>query len=94
VRLRKGFAINVESLYPAKLIIFNNQTNASMPLNMSLPAKAWIKDGLERPVEPKHPGAKIINDSIQNFYIEVRKLISDIELSGLSKRMKAAEIKH
>ena len=84
---------NAEGLYPAKLIIFSNQTNAAISLNVSLPARAWIKDGVERPVEAKYPGARVINDSIQNFYIKVRSIISDLELSGQTKRMKAADIK-
>ena len=79
--------------YPVKIIVFHNQTNAAISLNCYLPEKAWIKNGLERPVKVSHPGAKIINDQIQNFYIELRKKISDLELSGWTKNAKAVDIK-
>ena len=79
--------------YPVKIIISHNQTNAAISLNCYLPKKAWIKDGLERPVKTSHPGAKIINDQIQGFYIELRKKISDLELSGWTKNVKAVDIK-
>jgi integrase len=79
--------------YPAKIIISNNQTNAAISLNCYLPKKAWVGDGLERPVKLSHPGAKIINDQIQSLYIEIRQKISELEMSGWTKNAKASEIK-
>ena len=84
---------NTEGLYPAKIKIFCNQTDVSISLGVSLPEKAWIKDGVERPIVATHPGARIINDDIQALYIRIRKIISDLEISGQTKTMKAAEIK-
>ena len=79
--------------YPAKIVITHNQTNANISLNISLPEKQWIKNGLERPVKSSCPGAKTINDQIQALYIEFRKRISDLELSGWTKNVKASDIK-
>ena len=84
---------NENGNYPAKIVITNNQTNSAISLNCYLPEKAWLGDGLERPVKPSYPGAKIINDQIQNFYIEIRKKVSDLDLSGWTKNVKAADIK-
>ena len=84
---------DTENIYPAKLVIFNNQTSAYISLGISLPEKAWIKDGVERPVVTTHSSARTINDDIQALYIRIRKIISDLELSGQSKSMKAAEVK-
>ena len=79
--------------YPAKIIIVSNQTNASISLNCCLPEKAWLGDGLERPVKTSHPGAKILNDQIQSFYIEIRQKISELELSGWTENAKASDVK-
>ena len=84
---------NSKGNYPAKITISNNQTDSAISLNIDLPKKAWIKNGLERPVKTSHPGAKIINDQIQSLYIELRKKISDLELSGWTKNAKASDIK-
>ena len=84
---------NSEGIYPVKITISNNQTDSSISLNIDVPKKAWIKNGLERPVKTSHSGAKIINDQIQSFYIEFRKKLSDLELSGFCKTAKAADIK-
>ena len=80
--------------YPAKIIIVSNQTNASISLNCCLPEKAWLGDGIERPVKASHPGAKAINDTIQSLYIEIRQKISELELSGWTKNTKASDIKN
>ena len=85
--------VNAEWNYPVKFIIRNNQTNASISVNIDLPEKAWIKNGLERPVKVSHPGAKIINDRIQNLYIQFRKSLSDLEISGFCKNVNAYAIK-
>ena len=80
--------------YPVKITITHNQTNAAISLNCFLPQKAWTGDGLERPVKTSYPGAKIINDQIQSLYIEIRKTVSDLELSGWTKHAKAIDIKN
>lgn len=85
--------LNAEDKYPVKIIIFNNQTNAAISLGISMQEKFWIKDGIERPIKTSYPGAKMINDNIQSLYFEIRQKISDLELSGQTKRMKATDIK-
>ena len=84
---------NAEGNYPVKIRITNNQDNTCISLNVFLPAKSWIKNGVERPVKTSYPGAKVINDQIQSLFIEFRKKISDLELSGFCKNAKAPEIK-
>ena len=84
---------DTEDVYPAKLVIFNNQTSAYISLGISLPEKAWVKDGAERPVITTYPGARIINDDIQALYIRIRKIVSDLEFSGQAEGMKATEVK-
>ncbi|MDR2917805.1 MAG: site-specific integrase [Tannerella sp.] len=79
--------------YPVKIVIFSNQTNASISLNVSIPEKAWIRNGEERPVKTTYPGAKTINDDIQSLFIEFRHKVNDLELKGKAKKMKAADIK-
>ena len=79
--------------FPVKIIITHNQTNSAISFNCYLPAKAWMGDGLERPVKSSYAGAKSINDQIQSLYIELRKKVSDLEISGWAKNMKAADIK-
>ena len=85
---------NENGNYPVKIVIINYNSNAAIPINCYLPEKAWIGDGLERPVKTSYPGAKIINDQIQNFYIEIRKKVSDLDLSGWTKNAKAVDIKN
>ena len=84
---------NKNGNYPVQLVISNNQTNAYIYLSIDLPEKAWIKNGLERPVRSSHPGAMIFNDQIQTLYLEFRKKISDLELCGWCKLVKAIDIK-
>ena len=84
---------NTNGDYPVKLVISNNQTDAYISLNIDLPERAWIKNGIERPVKTSHPGARIINDKIQSLFIEFRKKISDLELSGFCRTSKASDIK-
>jgi len=79
--------------FPVKLIINHNNTNASIPLNFYLPEKAWIGNGIERPVKSTWPGAKTINDHLQLYYIELRKQIADIEKSVNTSNLKASDIK-
>ena len=69
--------------YPVKFIINAGKTNAAISVNISLPSKSWLGNGLERPVKTSYPGAKLINDQIQALYIEFSKRISDLELSIL-----------
>jgi len=79
--------------YPVKLRILHNQSSAYVSLNCFLPEKAWILNGVERPVKTSHPGAKVINDRIESLYIEIRKRILDFKLSGWLKNVKAVDIK-
>jgi len=79
--------------FPVKLIINHNNTNASISLNFYLPEKAWIGNGIERPVKSTWPGAKAINDHLQLYYIELRKQIADIVKSVNTSNLKAADIK-
>ena len=72
---------NAEGKYPVKIVIFNNQSNASISLSVDVPEKAWIADGVERPVKTSYPGAKIINDQIQALFIDIRKQVADLDLS-------------
>ena len=84
---------NRDGDYPVKFVINAGKTNASIPINISLPIKSWLGNGFERPIKTSHPGAKLINDQIQALYIEFRKRISDLELSGWTKNAKASDIK-
>jgi len=84
---------NAEGKYPVKIVIFNNQTNASMSLSFDLPVSAWIKDGLQRPVRQSYPAAKMLNDKIEKIYLDVRGKIFELEESGEINSMKASEIK-
>ena len=79
--------------YPVKFVINAGKTNASIPINISLPTKSWLGNGSERPVKSSYPGSKLINDQMQALYIEFRKRISDLELSGFCKTAKASDIK-
>jgi integrase len=85
---------NAEGNYPVKIIIFNNQTNASVSLNLYIPEKAWSGDGLDRPVKSSHPASKIINNRIQERYTAIMKAIIDLERDGKTVQMKAVEIKN
>jgi integrase len=85
---------NAKGNYPVKIVIFNNQTNASISVSFSVPEGAWLKDGLRRPVKASYPGAKMINDRIETFYMEIRKKILELEESGRILRMKAADVKN
>ena len=84
---------NENGNYPVKIIIVHNQTNSAISINCYLPEKAWLGDGLERPVKVSYAGAKTINDQIQALYIEFRKRVFDLELSGWTKNAKAVDIK-
>lgn len=84
---------NAENKYPVKIIIFNNQSNASISLSLSLPAEAWIKDGMERPIKTSYPASKVLNDQIQKNYLKVMKKVLDLDESGELVSMKAADIK-
>ncbi|MDR2773304.1 MAG: site-specific integrase [Tannerella sp.] len=84
---------NAEGDYPVKLQIFNNQTNASLSLSYYVPERAWAGDGLQRPIKAAYPGSKLINDRIEQFYLNVRDVIISLEHSGRGRAMKAVDIK-
>jgi integrase len=84
---------NAEGNFPVKVVIFNNQTNAAISISFSVPESAWVKDGLQRPVKSSYPGAKMINDRIEKFYLDVRQKVLELEGSGSIQNMKAADIK-
>ncbi|MDR0756466.1 MAG: site-specific integrase [Tannerella sp.] len=85
---------NERGEFPAKIVICNNQTNAALSLNFHLPEKAWEKDGLRRPVKSSYPGAKSINNRIEERYAEALNVIIDLERQGRLPSMKAADIKN
>jgi integrase len=84
---------NAEGKYPVKIVIFNNQTNAAIPISFSVPQGAWAGDGLQRPVKTSYPGSKMINDRIEKLYLDVRQKVLELEESGRILKMKAAAIK-
>jgi hypothetical protein len=84
---------NERGEFPVKIVICNNQTNASLSLNFYLPRKAWEKDGLRRPVKSTHSGAKTINNRIEERYAEILNVIIDLERQGTLSSMKAVDIK-
>ena len=86
-------SVRLWRIWPHMATKKKTQISRKYMANISLPAKVWLGNGLERPVKSSHPGAKIINDQIQGFYIEFRKRISDLELSGWTKTVKASDIK-
>ena len=47
--------VNAEGNYPVKIMIFNNQTDASISLSVFVPEKAWIKNGELRPIKNTYP---------------------------------------
>lgn len=84
---------NAEGKYPVKVILFNNQTNASISISLSLPESAWIKDGMQRPVKTNYPGSKVYNDQIEKSYLNIKKQLFELEESGAINTMKASDIK-
>lgn len=84
---------NAEGRYPVKIIIFNNQANAAISLNLSLPVNAWIKDGLQRPIKSTYPNAKILNDQIEKNYFAIKQKIFELDESGRLSSMKPTDIK-
>lgn len=84
---------NAENRYPVKILIFNKQTNASISLGLSLPASAWIKDGVQRPIKTTYSNAKLLNDQIEKNYFHIKKKIFELEESGRINLMKASHIK-
>lgn len=84
---------NEKGLYPVRFAIFNNQTNTSISLNLFLPESAWLGDGLQRPINQKFSGSKLYNDQIEKNYLNVKKMLFELEESGKLNRMTAVDIK-
>jgi integrase len=76
-----------------KLVISNNQTDAYISLSVYVPESAWERDGLQRPVKKNYSVSKMINDRIEQGYLEAKKKMFELENSGEIRRMKASEIK-
>jgi integrase len=86
-------SINTRGEHPIILRIFSNQKNTSISMGFSISVEAWIKDGITRPVKVKYPAAKMINDRIEKYYLEMRQKMIAIEDTGEIQTMSAVDIK-